>query len=330
MTHAGEKTDEQNATLNDYEIVRPIRISSRWVAYLAKDKTGNLFTLTYIDKQKIVEHYSILAFQEGTPSEELDNKALQQFHEYQDSIIAMVNNVKELRCDHVAGVHRFSFDREKDQLVIVSDYAPGVDIFEACRLLNPKQVLFLFTQVLEGLKEIHDNGLLHLNIKPSRICVDFLHGTTPSIKLTDFGFGIPISGYKGRHTGTLFYMAPEVVLDQHEQINESSDLFSFAVTMYYCLTGTQPLSTRFVAQSSKKRLMKLIECEDSASTPPSHYKKEVSPEMDELILGLLQKRPQDRICKNAADTLNTIYEKWPEESRQMMREGTSTLMSYES
>ncbi len=315
-------------TPGDFEIVRPVRSSHKWTAYLAKDKTGKRVTLTYIDKDKILERVRVAAYQQGTPPHELERKAVEYLHEYQRGLREMTERVKGLVHENVAEVFGCSHDREKDQLVIVAEYTPGVDLFYACGKLNPTQSIFLYAQVIEGLSFIHASELLHLNIKPSRICVDF-EADTPTAKFTDFGFAIPLHGYTGAYNGTSFYMAPEVILEQRETIDERADLFSLGITMYYCLTGRQPLGERFVAQSNKEKLVDIVRREKSVSTPPSHFNKAVPPELDRLVMGLIEKDPETRAFRTARDVLNMIYEQWPEESRKMVRETTSTLLSYD-
>lgn len=315
-------------TLKDYEVIRCIRSSFKWTSYLAKDRNGNRVTLTYFDKEKLLERYQAMAFQSGTPADKMESEAIKYVREYQQNVKKTVDRIKDLGSEHVAATCGCSYDRERDQLVVISEYVPGVDLFYASGRLKPNQLMCLFAQALDGLDFIHSSGFLHLNIKPSRIVVDF-EADPPTVRITDFGFAIPIKNYAGKYNGTLFYMAPEVILEERQKIDERADLFSFGATMYYCLTGHQPLGERFVAQSNKERLAAIAARERGVDTPPSHYNKEVPPELDEIVTSLLKRDPADRKFANAGDLLNFIYEKWPDESKKMAREATSTLITYD-
>jgi serine/threonine protein kinase len=328
MIEEQDWTFDHGTRFEDYEIIRRIRSSRNWITVLAENSTGDRKALTYIDKSKIIERYQMWAFQNGTPPDDLEKEAFEYLHDHQEKLKEAVDRVKGLECGHVATIHRYSYDREKDQLVIVSDFTPGVDIFEACRMLNWKQILYLFTQVLEGLREIHEFQFLHLNLKPSRIFVDF-SPKVPSVMLSDFGFAVPVKGYAEKYNGTLFYMAPEVILEERDKIDYRADLFSFGVTFYYCLTGNQPFGDRFIAQSDKQRILNHVKREKNISTPPSFYRKELPPELDEFLMGLLQKEPEERKYKRAKGALNYIETNWPDECKTMTREGSTTLMSYD-
>lgn len=322
------RSDLANNSFSDYEVIRCLRSSFKWTSYLAKDKTGNLVTLTYFDKDKMIERYKVSAFQNGANQDNIETEAKNFADDYEESIRQSVERIKGLGNDHVGTTFGLFFDTSKKQTVVVSEYIQGVDLFYASGRLKPNQLICLFAQALDGISFIHKSGFLHLNLKPSRICVDF-DGEKPNVMVTDFGLGIPLQGYTGKYNGTLFYMAPEVILEKRSEIDDRADLFSFAVTMYYCLTGHQPLGDRFAAHSNKSKLSRIVESEKSVFIPPSHYNSEVSAEMDELVLGLLEKEPSKRKFRTAGNLLNFMYEKWPKESHQMARESTSTLVSYD-
>ncbi len=313
--------------MQSYNIVRPIRSSLKWTSYLARDKSGAKVTLTYIDRERIVEHYQIIAFQNGTAIETAQAEAARYVEEYEKNLIDSVERIRGLGNAHVAATHGWSHDKERNQLVIVSEYAPGVDLAYAAQKLNPKQLIYIFTQVLDGLTYIHQNGFLHLNVKPTRIHIDF-EADTPSAKLTDFGLAVPMTGNKGEYAGTALYMAPEVILNQSDRIGARADLYSLGVTMYNALTGRQPLEHRVDARSDKPRLAQIVNEEHDVTTPPAHYNRAIPAELNEIILGLLRKDPEKRTYDNADDLANAFREYWPNETLEMSPEGTSNLSSF--
>lgn len=85
--------------------------------------------------------------------------------------------------------------------------------------------------------------IMHRDIKPSNILLDEdLH-----IKLTDFGLSRTI---KKKHdiykmsgcTGTLRYMAPEILFNNGEDYNLMIDIYSLALNYWFIATGTRPFS----------------------------------------------------------------------------------------
>ncbi len=315
--------------ISDYDIVRCIRSGCKWTSYLAKDKNNRLVTLTYFNKEKMVERYAAVSHKAGESLSLAEKEGRRLAEEYESNTRQAVSRMKGLGARHVGTTYGFCMDKKKNQAVVVSEYVPGIDLYYASGRLKPIQLICLFAQALDGLSFVHTSGFLHMNLKPSRICVDF-EGERPNVMLTDFGFAIPMHGYKGRYNGTLHYMAPEVILEHREEIDSRSDLFSFGVIMYYCLCGHQPFGERLVARASRDKLATLVSKEKSASIPPSHFNPEVPPELDELVLGLLEKRVARRKFITAGNMLNYIYETWPEESHAMAKESTSTLVSYDS
>jgi serine/threonine protein kinase len=104
--------------------------------------------------------------------------------------------------------------------------------------LSEKFLRTVFPEVLSGVKELHDNHILHLDIKPANILLRA--GGHPL--LIDFGAVKHLKGdanleVKG-HTLTQGF-AP-IEQHNHGNIGPWTDIYAIGATMYSCITGKPP------------------------------------------------------------------------------------------
>src|ERR1700726_383076 len=133
--------------------------------------------------------------------------------------------------------------REGRPMLILED--PGGEPLD--RLLGQPMELSRFLRFAVGLAaalgDLHQQGLIHKDIKPANILVDSASG---AVWLT--GFGIASRLPRERQSaeppemiaGTLAYMAPEQTGRMNRSIDSRSDLYSLGVTFYEMLTGALP------------------------------------------------------------------------------------------
>jgi len=134
-----------------------------------------------------------------------------------------------------------------DQIYLVGDYAPGIDIGTwksggTGGKRSLREVLSLLQQVADALDFAHSKRIIHRNIKPSEIYLD----STGTIKVTDFGLAphrhMTIVHGEAVRTGTTGpYLAPE--LKDREEAGEpdsASDQYALAVLAWELLAGNPP------------------------------------------------------------------------------------------
>jgi len=95
-----------------------------------------------------------------------------------------INLLKSLRHPNVVKLLE-TFEMEK-HLLIVMELCPGGDLLNYVRKrrkLNEKYAKFVFKQIMEGIAYLHENGVVHRDIKLDNILLDG-HG---NIKIGDFG-----------------------------------------------------------------------------------------------------------------------------------------------
>lgn len=136
-------------------------------------------------------------------------------------------------------------------------------------------------QLVGGVRELHRNGLLHLDIKPSNVLV------TPAgrVVLLDFGLVQNIArahdgdSRKGRIAGTPGYMSPEQAAG--ETLTEASDWYSVGTVLFRALTGRLPFRGALLAVLARK-------CTEEAPKATT-FVPSVPEDLDDLCAQLLDR-----------------------------------------
>ncbi|XP_018410415.1 PREDICTED: striated muscle preferentially expressed protein kinase [Nanorana parkeri] len=126
-------------------------------------------------------------------------------------------------------------------LVLISEQCSGREILyclvERFRYSEDDVVNYL-VQILQGLEYLHEQKILHLDIKPENIMVSYMN----TIKIIDFGsaqtFSPLILRQLGKRVGTLEYMSPEML--KGEPIGPAADIWGLGVLTYVMLGGRSP------------------------------------------------------------------------------------------
>lgn len=148
-------------------------------------------------------------------------------------------------------------------------------------------------QVCDGLEYIHQQGLVHRDVKPDNILI----GNDGFTKLVDFGLTLVDQEVVGEEfslamifghdcLGTADYMSPEQSLDSLH-VTGAADVYSLGCTLYMALTGKRP----FHGLSK----IKVIEAHRTLAPPPiEKYRLEIPNEIEQLYQQMLAKQPEER------------------------------------
>ncbi|XP_075465724.1 striated muscle preferentially expressed protein kinase isoform X4 [Ascaphus truei] len=126
-------------------------------------------------------------------------------------------------------------------LVLISEQCAGRELLyclvERFRYSEDDVVSYLL-QILQGLEYLHEQRILHLDIKPENIMVSYMN----TVKIIDFGsaqtFSPLVLHQLGRRVGTLEYMPPEMV--KGDAIGPAADIWGVGVLAYIMLSGRSP------------------------------------------------------------------------------------------
>jgi eukaryotic-like serine/threonine-protein kinase len=105
--------------------------------------------------------------------------------------------------------------------------------------------------IARGLDAVHEVGVIHRDLTPNNVlCCGF--GDNEIFKITDFGLARPIGlhgTFGGIVVGTVGYAPPEQAALDDRRIGTWSDVFTFAVDVFFMLTGRSYFPTRNAMES---------------------------------------------------------------------------------
>lgn len=172
------------------------------------------------------------------------------------------------------------------QPYLVMERIPGTSLL--ARLpdlpLAPVEVASLGARIADALDDLHRQGVVHLDVKPSNV----LFRPGGEAVLVDYGLSrheeLPdLMGEQFRLPyGTAPYMAPEQVLGQRR--DPRSDQFALGVLLYFFVTGVRPFGDPQRLSGLKRRLWR-------DPVPPRKLRPDCPPWLQEIILRCLEVRP---------------------------------------
>ncbi len=158
--------------------------------------------------------------------------------------------------------YRESFNTSETLYIVMEFIENGslATIVKKFGRLRESLVSIYILQVLEGLNFLHEQGVVHRDIKGANILIS----TGGQVKLADFGVAAKMEGgldtqAKDSVVGTPYWMAPEII--QMSGFTTSADIWSVGCTVHELITGAPPFFDFQPMQVSVP----------SSSHPPTHY-----------------------------------------------------------
>ena len=183
----------------------------------------------------------------------------------------------------------YDFGLSQEQIFIVMEYVPGVDMKTLVQRnggLNVDEALELLIQACEGIGHAHKKGLVHCDIKPQNLLV------TPDmrLKVVDFGIARAMASISPEEKSDIVWGSPRYF--SPEQANgrapsPASDVYSLGVVLYEAITGRVP----FQAGSSEE-LARMHR--EELPPPPRKFNSSVPLPVEEFLLLVLSKDPSSR------------------------------------
>lgn len=204
-----------------------------------------------------------------------------------------------------------TFD-ENDGAYLVLELAPEGELFNLIvnkSKLSEAETRHLFRQLFEGLKYLHDRGIVHRDIKPENI---LLADKKMTVKLGDFGLAkiIGEDSFTTTLCGTPSYVAPEILQEtKRRRYTKAVDVWSLGVVLYICLCGFPPFSDELCTAQNPWSLAQQIKM--GRFDYPSPYWDSVGDPALDLIDRMLTVDVEKRISVDECLEHPWLTEKYP-------------------
>ncbi len=210
-----------------------------------------------------------------------------------------MHQITKLR--HPNLLHIYSFGNMDTHIYYLAEYYQGKTLKNFRFSLSNCHVFYdLIAQICYALDALHNQNILHKDIKPENIMYQ-LTGDKIQVKVLDYGFSkIDTERNQQKISGTLPYIAPETYSGKGS--SPESDFYALGVTLYFILTGTLPFSQDQIAEiihgDHKNFFPKFIRT----------FIPDIPIELEKFILKLIEKKPEDRFsnCRSIIEYLNKI------------------------
>jgi hypothetical protein len=190
---------------------------------------------------------------------------------------------------HPRCVFVLTADECAGQPYIVMELMPGKTLQDLGQERGPlpvEEAVAKIMDVIEGLQEAHQLGVIHRDVKPSNCFVE----ADGRVKVGDFGLAKSLIADQhltrtGLFLGTPLYASPEQV--KAERVDQRTDVYSVAATLYFLLTGRAPFQSRDAAATVARIV---------SDSPPSlrTLRPHIPASLEKIVLRGLERERQRR------------------------------------
>jgi len=203
--------------------------------------------------------------------------------------IIIMNKIKEKPHPNIVKCYDI-FDYE-EYVLIIMEFCESGDLGSIIKEpIREVWVQFFMCQLVNGLKYLDKNNILHRDLKPKNI---LLTNESKVLKIADFGLARILQKKTLINTlcGSPLYMAPEIL--DRKAYTTRTDLWSIGILIYEMLFGKHPLANC----QDFDQLVITIKNND-IQIPPKNNINKISKPCIELVKKMITKNPNKRITWN--------------------------------
>ena len=208
-----------------------------------------------------------------------------------------IDILKKLSHPNIVKIYEFYVS--ENHYYIITEFCKEGELFSYIKnRYSERQLAVLFYQVFSGLWYLHENKILHRDIKLENIMISGKEKDNSTgeelfwVKIIDFGTAKIFEKNKKEKdvVGSSYYIAPEVLKQSY---NEKCDTWSVGVILYMTLVGRAPFDGK-----DDEEIIKKINSVDYNKNEPRLVKH--SPEVRDLVSKLLEKNTEKRYSAKEA------------------------------
>jgi len=248
---------------------------------LGKGMFGEVFKGSYIDSSQKKDGEQYLAvklielsfFEKDIPP---------QIMEELENVKQEIRALRSLKCTNVVRLH--DVKRFQSKIYIFMEFCNQGDLrtFIMKNDLSEDEVLYYFSQIINGFRHIHKKKIIHRDVKPENILIN-----NNVIKIADFGFAKKVNGETNTSfKGTPLTMSPQIL--EGVNYSDKTDIYSLGATLYFMFFKTFPFSAPNMIHLVKKLKEK----------KEPNFEKDgvvISQQTKEFILAMLTYEESERI-----------------------------------
>ena len=192
--------------------------------YIAKGKYGRVYKAKNVRNETLackIMNKSKLIKDEINPTDEIE-------------ILKLINHPYIIRY-----INSFEYgEKGNERIYILMEYITGGDLFAKILKgpIHETTSLKYIQQIAKGVSYLHENGIMHCDIKSENIMID----EENNVKIIDFGHAIKYQDGElfYRIVGTPLYLAPEIV--SNKGYDYRIDIWMIGILYFEMVTGNPP------------------------------------------------------------------------------------------
>ncbi len=238
--------------------------------------------------------------------QKVNQEFIAKANEYPTGILDLETYIKANSTNPTLGVNETMIDKGNSYIKVYPVSESDLDRYlEQQKNLSPENSLAIMIHLLDGVRDLHKMGIVHLDLSPTNILVN-----ENGVKLIDFDAASiknkVTNKYKRGFVGGFKHMLPPELFDENPYINENADTYEAGILFYKMVTGDYPYHTN--SGTDQERAAQLKAAHESGNfTIPKNL-----PDSIKNILRKSIQPDQGKRYQNVDEMLKDIIEAYSE------------------